>query len=209
MAVNDVRNLTAVGYRVATVEDWDNLTTYLGGSSIAGGKLKSTSSTYWDSPNTSATNEVGFNAKGCGYREYDFGSFKQSSWYLTSTTGDYFGCNFKRAFEYNSASVTVPFRQGSPTTGFPVRVVKISTSLPEGGIGSYQGNDGKVYETKCINGIEWCVSELTETKWRNGTYIKGFDGGVYTPIINDDWFTLTEAALCAFADDINNAYVYN
>lgn len=54
------KQLLPTGWAVADTTDWAELATYLGGKSIAGGKLKST--TNWTSPNTGATNEVGFDA---------------------------------------------------------------------------------------------------------------------------------------------------
>jgi uncharacterized protein (TIGR02145 family) len=48
--------------------DWNTLITYLGGDSDAGGKMKETGFDYWDSPNTGATNESGFSARGSGLR---------------------------------------------------------------------------------------------------------------------------------------------
>jgi uncharacterized protein (TIGR02145 family) len=46
--------------------EWSALIDYLGGGSVAGGKMKSTSG--WDAPNTAATNESGFSALPGGYR---------------------------------------------------------------------------------------------------------------------------------------------
>jgi uncharacterized protein (TIGR02145 family) len=60
--------LCPTGWHVPTDAEWTTLTTYLGGESIAGGKLKATGTTYWASPNTGATNESGFTALPGGYR---------------------------------------------------------------------------------------------------------------------------------------------
>lgn len=62
------------GYRIPSVADWTKLSTYLGGSSIAGGKLKEIGTDHWDSPNEGASNETGFTAVGSGSRALD-GSF--------------------------------------------------------------------------------------------------------------------------------------
>ena len=42
--------------------EWTTLIDYLGGTYKAGGKLKETGTTHWNSPNADATNETGFTA---------------------------------------------------------------------------------------------------------------------------------------------------
>jgi uncharacterized protein (TIGR02145 family) len=54
--------------------EWTVLSDYLGGVSVAGGKMKSTGTQYWQSPNTDATNESGFSGLPGGGRD-DMGSF--------------------------------------------------------------------------------------------------------------------------------------
>lgn len=66
--------LCPTGWRVPSDNDWTILTTYLGGESVAGGKMKSIGTTYWRSPNTGATNESGFSGLPGGYRRSN-GSF--------------------------------------------------------------------------------------------------------------------------------------
>lgn len=67
-AVNDTRGLAPSGWHIPSDEEWTELTDYLGGESVAGGKLKETGTTHWLSPNTGATNETGFTALPGGYR---------------------------------------------------------------------------------------------------------------------------------------------
>jgi uncharacterized protein (TIGR02145 family) len=50
------------GWHVPSNEEWITLRTYLGGEAIAGGKLKESGTSHWQSPNTGATNESGFTA---------------------------------------------------------------------------------------------------------------------------------------------------
>jgi uncharacterized protein (TIGR02145 family) len=56
------------GWRVPTSADFTTLQTYLGGSDVAGGKLKMPGTSYWTTPNTGADNSSGFTALGAGMR---------------------------------------------------------------------------------------------------------------------------------------------
>jgi len=67
-AVADSRNIAPAGWHVPSDAEWTTLTTYLGGRSVAGGKMKETGTTHWESPNTGATNESGFTALPAGDR---------------------------------------------------------------------------------------------------------------------------------------------
>lgn len=90
-AVNDPRGLAPVGWHTPSRDDWAKLITFLGGDSLAGGKMKAT--TLWASPNTGATNESGFTALPSGYRKYD-GNF-----YFIGTNGYWWFSN-----EYDAAT---------------------------------------------------------------------------------------------------------
>jgi uncharacterized protein (TIGR02145 family) len=68
-AVNDTRGLAPTGWHVATDAEWTILTDKLGGTAVAGGKMKSV--TRWTSPNISATNESGFTGLPGGIRGND------------------------------------------------------------------------------------------------------------------------------------------
>jgi uncharacterized protein (TIGR02145 family) len=46
--------LCPTGWGVPTDAEWTTLTTYLGGESVAGGKMKTIGTAYWESPNTGA-----------------------------------------------------------------------------------------------------------------------------------------------------------
>ena len=59
-AISDPRNVCPNGWHVPTNEEWDALANYLGGDSIAGGKMKTLGTQFWQSPNIGATNESGF-----------------------------------------------------------------------------------------------------------------------------------------------------
>jgi len=58
-------NVAPEGWHLPTDAEWTILTKFLGGDSLAGGKMKTT--TGWESPNTGATNASGFSALPAGY----------------------------------------------------------------------------------------------------------------------------------------------
>ena len=56
------------GWRVATRTDFSTLITYLGGANVAGGKMKESGTTHWNTPNTGADNSSGYTGLGGGRR---------------------------------------------------------------------------------------------------------------------------------------------
>jgi uncharacterized protein (TIGR02145 family) len=66
--------LCPTGWGVPTDAEWTTLTTYLGGEIVAGGKMKTIGTAYWESPNTGANNSSGFSVLPGSYRNSD-GSF--------------------------------------------------------------------------------------------------------------------------------------
>jgi uncharacterized protein (TIGR02145 family) len=63
--------LCPIGWHVPTDAEWTTLTTYLGGESVAGGRLKETGTMHWVSPNVGAINETGFTALPGSCRDFD------------------------------------------------------------------------------------------------------------------------------------------
>ena len=86
-AATDARNVCPTGWHVPSDGEWETLKLYLGGDSIAGGKLKETGTSHWQTPNTGATNEVGFAVLPAGYRSFTgaFVSLQISSYIWSST----------------------------------------------------------------------------------------------------------------------------
>ena len=67
-AVNDSRGLAPLGWRVPSIEEWSDLTDFLGGDETAGEKMKSTSG--WPL-NGNGTNESGIAGIPAGQRDFD------------------------------------------------------------------------------------------------------------------------------------------
>jgi len=67
--------LCPTGWHIPTDEEWYTLNDFLGGESVAGGKLKEAGAIHWASLNTDAINESGFTARPGGWRRSDNGTF--------------------------------------------------------------------------------------------------------------------------------------
>jgi uncharacterized protein (TIGR02145 family) len=126
-AVVDSRKLCPSGWHVSTDAEWTTLTNFLGGESVAGGKLKSVGTLHWRSPNPGATDEFGFSIVGAAARDHDATiiPFKETAYFWTPTllpnsTTQYYG----RVLGYNSAEIS-RYNNGYPaSTGFSIRCVK-------------------------------------------------------------------------------------
>lgn len=76
------------GWHVPSQEEWSILVEYLGGSQVAGGKLKEQGTTHWLVKNEGATDEAGFRAVPGGYRSYQtsgapfFGLYNSSQFWI-------------------------------------------------------------------------------------------------------------------------------
>jgi len=104
-AVDDPRGLCPDGWHEPTDSEWTILTTYLGGESVAGGKMKSVSA-LWTSPNTDATNSSGFSGLPGGFRNYTGGCFVVGLYGLWLTSTEYDGSYaWSRTLDYNGPGV--------------------------------------------------------------------------------------------------------
>ena len=64
-----VQGICPTGWHLPSDAEWTALTDFLGGESIAGGKMKETGTAHWLYPNTGATNSSGFTALPGGNRD--------------------------------------------------------------------------------------------------------------------------------------------
>jgi uncharacterized protein (TIGR02145 family) len=93
-------------------------------STIAGGKMKSTGTQYWQSPNQDATNESGFSGLPGGRRDYN-GSFGNTggygSWWSSTELNTYYA--WGRTLAYTSGDV-YRANYGSKPNGVSVRCLR-------------------------------------------------------------------------------------
>ena len=109
------KKLAPTGFHIPSDAEWTTLTTYLGGESIAGGKMKATGTSLWTSPNTDATNFSGFTGLPGGYRESsgtfdnigNFGFWWSSTEYYTTYAWYrtlYYNYGYATRFNYDKKS---------------------------------------------------------------------------------------------------------
>ena len=111
-AATDSRKIAPAGWHVPTDAEWTTLINYLGGDSVAGGKMKEIGITHWGSPDGVADNSSGFTGLPSGDRSYfydgkfysvhQYGTFWSSTTYLTSSAYyrylDYYGVDCYRDY---------------------------------------------------------------------------------------------------------------
>lgn len=84
-----VQGICPDGWHIPSFDEWDILAQSLGGTSIAGGKMKKAGTDDWKNPNEGATNESGFTALPAGMRDntYSFQDLKKITGYWSTTEG--------------------------------------------------------------------------------------------------------------------------
>lgn len=173
----------------------NSLFAFLGGATAQTGKLKETGLTYWNTPNTGATNELGFNGRGSGRRIGATGAFTELGISLNIHSSFVSGDNRQYVLTtYDSATRSNESGGwGSQSNGASIRLLYVGAGTPT----SYIGNDGKIYSFVLIGTQYWLASNLAETKYRNGDPI---------PEVTDNtaWAALTTGALCAYNNNWDN-----
>jgi uncharacterized protein (TIGR02145 family) len=114
--------LAPTGWHVPSDAEWDTLIIYLGGDSVAGGKMKETTS-LWMTPNTGATNSSSFSALPGGKRNIDglfFFYFVGGNWWADTENDIYSAINLTLV----STSAIAIYGSDFKTNGFSIRCVK-------------------------------------------------------------------------------------
>ncbi|MEI6695848.1 MAG: FISUMP domain-containing protein [Bacteroidota bacterium] len=115
------------GWHAPTDAEWTELSNYLGGLNIAGGKLKETGISHWLAPNTGATDETGFTAVANGYRHGsgNYDNLAHNAYFWTNTT-HISGNSWERSIPHDSTNL-LPEYFGR-NTGMAVRCIKDTAS---------------------------------------------------------------------------------
>ncbi len=121
---SNVQGICPTGWHLPNDTEWSELITYLGGNTVAGGKMKEAGMAHWESPNEGATNESGFTALPSGFRTDDTGEFITMGvinyWWSATQENDYRAWNYK----VRSASSWIDHLDYDKSMGFSVRCVQ-------------------------------------------------------------------------------------
>ena len=132
-AVNDPRGLAPKGYHIPSDAEWTMLTNYLGGETLAGGKMKETGFSHWFYPNSNATNTSGFEGLPGGECNPAYNAtFQQINAFGSWWSSTYVTTNWSNTPQKWPRYATLHFDNGnlissisaSPNNGFSARCIK-------------------------------------------------------------------------------------
>ena len=134
-AVDDDRGVCPASWHVPTDGEYTALSDYLGGTSVAGGKLKECTegscpeSEYWYSPNTGATNESGFTGLPGGAHYYYYGNYRHMGYNGSFWSSTEYGSNdaWHRGLDHDYSEISR--RDYGKDSGFSVRCVRDDTEI--------------------------------------------------------------------------------
>jgi uncharacterized protein (TIGR02145 family) len=189
-AVADHRGLCPAGWHVPSDAEFTTLENFLGGSSVAGGKMKEVGLTHWASPNTAATNSSGFTGLPGGYRDVT------GTCYAVGSLGDWWSAThysmasaYSRNLFYSSSNVNRNLAIKSP--GFSVRCVKdLLSTLTTSSVTNINNNSatcgGNISsaggDTVTARGVVWSTipnpTVALTTKTANGGGIGSFTSNI-------------------------------
>lgn len=215
-AVDSRKISSSDNYSIPTNSDFDILIEYCGGESLAGGKLKEKGNSRWLDQMPEPTDDFAFKGVGGGFRETSMGIAEfvnlRTSGYIWSSTPqpeEFPNTGYTLWMYYSSSEASYAYGIIHHTIGCSIRFVRPATTeellLPDGTYCTpYIGNNGKQYKTVKIGIQVWLAENLNETKFRDGSWISGYDEGIYIPISNEDWIsrgTAGESLMCYYDDN--------
>ena len=122
-AVNDSRNIAPTGWHIPTDAEWDVLVAFLGGPSVAGGKMKETGTSHWMPTNYGATNESGFTALPGGGSNTQGWNINTYGYWWSSTEYNSTKAWFRYIYK-DDTNIVRTYDNSSKTLGYSVRCIK-------------------------------------------------------------------------------------
>jgi uncharacterized protein (TIGR02145 family) len=124
-----VQGICPTNWHLPSDAEWTELSSFLGGTNVAGGKMKEAGTAHWNSPNTSATNSSGFTGLPGGFRDADASMFDlgYSGYFWSATPNDNLNA-WSNILSFFNAKLER--YNGIKTNGFSVRCIKNNLPPP-------------------------------------------------------------------------------
>lgn len=190
--VTNIWPIAPTGWHIPSVTEWNTLRTNLGGTAVAGGKLKD------DTVNIGFTdaqdNQYGFCARSSGRRNRITGEFTGSGifagWWASNGTSYYSISQGSEALSSTTGDDSYKLM------GLSIRCIKDDANDP----GAVTGLSGKVYPTVKIGDQVWMAANLAEEVFNNGIQT------MPNPEMSDAiWAGTGSPMYCYYADVLTNA----
>jgi uncharacterized protein (TIGR02145 family) len=182
-----------VGFRLPTIDEWNLLASNLGGTDIAGGKLKEQGSDHWNTPNLVSV-ACGFNAMGGGYRDSSgFSPLKNVGSYhsigLSSTS-------YYQGYWLQNSSLQLTTNLFSNYAGSSIRFIRNNKVI----LNAAKDFEHNPYDVVTIGEQVWLTQNWKSPTYRDGTAIPyaGSNGLNFTTA---QWAALTTPGVCAYNHD--------
>jgi uncharacterized protein (TIGR02145 family) len=119
----NVEGICPPGWHIPTDSEWSDLRIFLGGESVAGGKMKEAGFAHWNSPNTGGSNASGFSGLPAGFRAASYFSGKAGYTLFWSSTGNDVTTAWDAGLWNNTSNFT-RYGDDNKIFGFSVRCVR-------------------------------------------------------------------------------------
>ena len=187
--VTDARGIAPSGWHVPSKTEIESLIAELGGLAGLSEKMRETGTTYWQSPNTGATNSSGWDGRGSGHRIHNTGAFAETkiAAYITSSTGPTFPWSLQLQVTNSELLQQVYAKEG-----ISIRLLMDGVNPTDPG--KMADYDGNIYPTVKIGTQVWMKRNLIVKHYNNGDAIPEVT-------VNADWAALTSGAWCYYDND--------
>jgi len=158
-AAHDSRNLCPEGFHVPTNDEYNALINFLGGWTVAGGKMKEKGTTHWTYPNSGANNSSSFTALPGGSRSWtgtfegDLGTY---AGFWSSSVAPTSGYGYSVWMDNEEGDISNN-DELDESYGLSIRCIQNSGTNPGHFIDK---RDGKVYKTIEIGTQTWMAENL-------------------------------------------------
>lgn len=199
--IDNPKNVCPAGWHVPSDCEWLKMIDYLGGQSVAGGKLKETGTTHWTT-NVDATDELCYTGLPGGARNYTDGTFtniQANAYFWTGTPYSSTGAWYKR---FNSNDAGIYYGGSLKKIGTSIRCIEDDPFTC--GTSTVTDIDGNVYNTVQIGCQCWLQQDLKVSKYPNGEAIPYIDNDATWGALADD---NTSDAYSVYGDSNNDGVV--